>query len=219
MPIGKPVKVLVLLAALAGCGAPPPPGTSSNGSGGGSGYVPNPSGSPSTSTPQSELKGTVGGTSLQVKEAFFFPYVANGTVLGTSLVLSSVSGLCDELRAGRMFSNVTVASVTFFEKSSTGYLSEAHVGTWSVITPQNPPAGQWAYGKFSTTDSTCQPVKEVGATSGFVSIDSYDKAVKRQSTGTFDITWGADRTTGTFTAAYCDLPNGLASNTTCSPQR
>ncbi len=171
-----------------------------------------------TPTADNTFVGTVGGRSLVVKEAFFYPYKYNGSVVGETLILSNVAGLCNEVRAGRMFPNITLVAMTSFYVDSTGSVQDANEGTFVVTANGNPTLGNWSYTAFTTTDASCATATTTTGSSGYVAFDVLDRFSSKLASGTFDITWGADRTTGKFKATLCDLPNNIPSALTCTQQ-
>lgn len=158
------------------------------------------------------FNGTVDGKSLSVEDAVFAPIKSNnGDTVGVALALSDVPDMCAQIKANREPKGATVASFLLLRVGSDGNGLAPDVGEFKVTDSfEHTPQGNFAFGGFSKSDANCN--NEIAndhssAKSGVVKVDALELKKDGSLTGTFDVTFGtqADKVTGSFNAAFCDV--------------
>jgi hypothetical protein len=165
------------------------------------------------------FNGKVGGTELQVVEALFFPYKENGAVTGASVIMSNKPKLCDSLKGNRVPKNSVYMVASVGRYTAAGAVAP-DVGDYTVTTAAVTQPGNYAAAIFASLDANCNSLLNISSSvgqSGLVKVQSYKAEQGGSMSGTFDITFGtqSDKTSGSFTAQYCDLTNNFPSNANC----
>jgi len=159
--------------------------------------------SPESGSSGNSATGTVGGVPLAPQDAFFNSDhqgpSANGKA-NTILGFTSFGGACTELYTDTHVPRSS-AVITMYLIASGGPVTAAGTFTFAGGTP--PSTGNVFSGAtFGATDGACGETS-VAATAGTVTITSASSA---HLAGTFDITFGADHVSGTFSAGQCVIP-------------
>ena len=166
------------------------------------------SGSPSPAPgPAGSADGSVGGASLDVQDAIF----VNGATVGTGVVLTSYPGACDAIYASK--------HVPHGSRSVSLQLVAADAAgsgpVWKPVTFALGPASaktNWFGAELTSVDGSCNDTS-TAATGGTVTITAVSAS---QISGTYDLTFGSDELTGSFTAASCAAPDASSGDPTCS---
>jgi hypothetical protein len=148
-----------------------------------------------------------GGASLDVQDAFF----ANGVTTGTAVGVVSFADACATLYTSKRVpkgSGGLSLQLISYASGSAGPVTAP--GTFTLIGVQ---PGADAFGaEWTFVDAPCTDTT-VSATGGTVSVTA---ASGSQHTGTFDLTFGSDHLTGSFSASDCAAAASSQGNPTCS---
>ena len=170
--------------------------------------------------PGGTFTGKVGGKELSVQDALFFPYKANGAVVGATIILADKPNVCTSLKSNRVPKNSAFVAMTLFRVTSNGSVVPPDTGDYTVTSTASPGVGNFAYTEFNSLDSNCVnllPDTATGGVSGLVKVATYKPEVNGGMSGSFDMTFGSqnDKGSGSFNAAYCDLANNFPSAPNC----
>ena len=166
---------------------------------------------PSTGTTSSaagSATGTVGGVSLGVQDAFF----ANGVTTGTVVGVTSFSGACETLYSSKRYPRSSVGlSLQLIAYEGGGPAGPVTApGTFALLGTS---VGGDTFGaSWDSVDGSCGDTT-TQATGGTVTVTAVTAS---QLTGTFDLTFGGDHVTGSFSATDCAAAAGSQGNPTCS---
>lgn len=153
-----------------------------------------------------EVEGTVHGVGLEVEDAALLTIVgADGGVQGLSVSLTSVAGLCEDLRAGRQRRGFTGLTLSLVEYSAVPEALPPSEGDYEVLAGAPRRSGRFASARFVKTDERCVPDVSEAGTAGTVTLTGLDE---RRATGELDVNFGeAGRLSGHFNAERCELPS------------
>src|SRR5215472_6457143 len=162
------------------------------------------------------VSGTIGGNSLKAGDAVSAignASVNGATLTGAVVVLSNSAGLCSSAAAGKEPKSsqfMTFVMGEMFYALTTGYTPPAV--SYTIWPGTGAPTTNWAFAKYAQTDANCNQVQFTVATSGTVTVTSMSNG---DVSGNFDITFGGDRVTGSFSAKNCDTLIAVLENSTC----
>jgi len=153
------------------------------------------------------VNGTIQGQTLSAQDALLLTNnttVGGTTVYGLGVSIMNISNACSTAQAD-ISSNkdpANAASLTI----GIGSTSPIAAGTFNITSASSPAADAI----FVKTDSSCHSTIDGGAaqaTSGTVTLSSVSAS---SASGTFDLTFGSDHVTGSFSASSCTLtfPDG-----------
>lgn len=137
------------------------------------------------------VNGTINGMTM-VPAAALFTNGPGGS--GTSVTLVNVPGFCDSTAKGLLPKNLETFRIAFSpEVKAAGTFALDNISVSAV----------WAI-----DDATCNQTSTASATAGAVVVTGLSSA---NISGTFDLMFGADHVTGSFSASYCapSFPSGL----------
>jgi hypothetical protein len=125
-----------------------------------------------------------------------------GEALGAQILILDSAGACADLQADSFPPNTTYLNLGVFTNDATGAYVPPGPGDYPV---KEATTGNSSTATFAIDDATCQPGYEQGgnATGGNVHIASIDLADGGGVSGSFDLTFGSDRLSGSFNAAAC----------------
>jgi hypothetical protein len=135
----------------------------------------------------------------------------------TVLFTNHADATCATVRAG-IAQNQDVEFANFAYLAVTVTVANGNVtpGTYPIVSPQS--NGTGAQGVFSTTTATCAQALDIAATSGTVTLTTFDGA---SVAGTFDVTFGAQGSaSGSFDQSICTVDAGTVTSapaTVCRP--
>ena len=164
------------------------------------------------------FNGTVGSKSLNVADAVFFPWRTNGALVAVTLMMTDKPNICNTLKANRIPKSANYMSLTVFRSNAQGTQLAPDTGDYTITTLATPPAGNFAYGDFGALDANCTNQltdAQSVANSGLIKITNFKAEASGAMAGNFDITFGTDKTTGTFNAPFCDLTSNFPANPSC----
>jgi hypothetical protein len=160
---------------------------------------------PTTTAPAT---GTVAGIALEAHDAFFVnSSVTTGTVVG----ITSFSGACETLYTNdRLPGSSAVLSLQLVSYTDGGAAGPVTApGTFSLL----PSLGTNEFGaEWTSVDASCVDTT-ISATGGSVTVTDVSAS---ELTGSFDLTFGADHITGSFSASECPAAGTPHSDPTCS---
>jgi hypothetical protein len=153
-------------------------------------------------------QGTVRGVALGVQDAFFSNEVATGTVLG----VTSFPGACEAIYTNKHYPHGSAAlSIQLVAYPSGGTAGPVTApGTFTLLGTSLD--GNSFGAAWTSVDASCNPTS-VQATGGTIDLT---EVTASQLEGTFDLTFGADHLTGSFTASNCAAAASAQGNPTCS---
>ena len=153
--------------------------------------------------------GTVRGVALGVQDAFFSNEVATGTVLG----VTSFPGACEALYTNMHYPHGSAGLSIQLIAYPSGGGTAGPVTAPGTFTLLGSTIGGNSFGAaWTSVDASCNPTS-VQATGGTIDLT---EVTASQLKGTFDLTFGADHLTGSFTASDCAAAAGAQGNPTCS---
>lgn len=144
---------------------------------------------------------------------------ATGTVSGVSVPTTDVVGLIEPAGGGFTLAGVAYTNVGdtcgIIQREASGGPEPANTVVLSLtvqVAGSSVPAGTYSingqpglFADFVTTDANCQTHLHPNPTSGSVTFTTISSSMVA---GTFDVTFGTDRVTGTFSAPVCNVPQG-----------
>lgn len=175
-----------------------------------------------------EVKGTVGGQTLDVKEAVFMT-VPVGIGANFQLVyLSDRDGLCETLKTlnTKVPRDATILELLMLNVDADGEVGSAGVGTYSIVDPSTDTsalAGRLALGNFIKTGPQCESVlsgEQGTAMDGAIELSELESGDDGFAEGRFDMQFGpgaTERLEGDFKARPCELPASFFEEPTSSP--
>ncbi|MBK7860791.1 MAG: hypothetical protein IPJ65_19755 [Archangiaceae bacterium] len=163
--------------------------------------------------PANAVHGTIDGHALAVEDAILFVQKdTSGKILGTAVILSDQPALCSTFKANRFPRSSTFLSMGLARRNGTEVLLTPEAGEYTV---SNTFATQGSVGTafFGRLDANCVnavPFQTALAKSGLVTLQQISFDSNGGAGGTFDLSFGSDRVTGSFSVPYCE---GLAPTT------
>lgn len=162
------------------------------------------------------VTGTVAGNTLTVRDAIYAT-ATDGQDTVALIELSSMSGVCELAKAGKVSKNEIGLQITLAQVDSQGHLQAPSAGTYLVGDDITTSTAQQAGALFLKNDSSCQDTIDLStgdAVAGKVVITRVDA---NGAEGTFDITVGnqADHLTGSFNAATCAISSTTSQTPIC----
>lgn len=155
------------------------------------------------------MTGTVKGAGLAPKEAVFTTISILGSNPMLMMFMGDQQGLCDKLKANQTPKNMTGLMFLMAVKNSSGMFDPLKTGKYTVSNMATA-NGNVAVASFDKQDASCMSTLggEVAATSGTVDLTSYNvssggSGSSGSAAGTFDMNFGTDHATGSFSASYC----------------
>jgi len=148
----------------------------------------------SSSSGSGSVDGTVGGTSLSVSDAVVYSVTSS-----TAIAVVSTSGMCDYFDKGEFPKNITALVMYVSPPVTTP-------GTFQVGSPGAVEA------TWSVYDASCNATP-TNATAGSVTLTAVTPA---RITGTFDLNFGTDHVSGSFSAASCAATADASAPSTCT---
>lgn len=147
-------------------------------------------------------KGSVAGQTLSPKSAASATYVKDGDFF--LFVLSNQTDYCGAIKAGQTHANHRSLVVILYAAAAEGQSSQAlGTGTYTISSeaPTNP--GLYANAAFNASDASCEGILsgDAGAaTSGTITLAG---VTSKGLTGTYNLKFGNDTLTGSFSAPDC----------------
>lgn len=164
------------------------------------------------------FNGTVGGIGLAPADTIVYPEKdTNSKTVGLFVMMADKGGLCNTLKANRMPKSATGMMLTLFNVSEKLELLAPDVGEYTVVQGAQSKAGRYAWASFNRTDANCTDTlsSSTGSgKSGLVKITALNASTNGNGSGSFDITFGTDHVTGTFSGSYCDMAK-IPNNPSC----
>lgn len=156
------------------------------------------------------IEGTVDGINLVPKDAIFLKTNNQRDIV---FVMSDTENLCANLKANRLPKNQTLLTIYLDRRNGDDEQVAADVGEYTVGSSSK--SLQFlALAYVTTSDSKCAPTglwdNRFGQ-SGLVKVQELSAKPNGRMTGTFDITFGTqkDKTKGSFSATFCDIPSDM----------
>ena len=166
------------------------------------------------------VNGTVKGAGLTPAEAVFVT-VGGMPGMGSNPMLvafmSDQAGLCDKLKANQSFKGATAYQFMLHVLNTTGELAPLKLERYTITTTPATATGNVAQASFNKLDSTCASTVAgpVPATAGSIELTSFSvnmasggASATGAASADFDLTFGTDRVTGSFSARYCEATLG-----------
>lgn len=165
------------------------------------------------------MTGTVRGTSLAPKEAIFTTLSVMGTNPMLVMFMADQQGLCEKLKANQNPKNMTALMFMMAVKNASGALDPLKTGKYTIAESATA-TGNIAAVAFDKQDESCTSTLggSVSATTGTVDLTSYNvssggSGSSGSAAGTFDVNFGTDQATGSFSASYCEITMSGGSST------
>jgi hypothetical protein len=161
---------------------------------------------------QATVNGSVQGFTLNAGGAI------NESTFGTGIAIGMSPNLCTELTQSNIPSNDTFLYLNLFQTGASGTPIIPTMGTFAATLAYNepdagpaPPNTQWVVAAFSADGAAaCETDALAYASGGSVELTSF--ALGSTATGSFNLSFGSDSLSGTFTAPFCST---FGSNSPC----
>jgi hypothetical protein len=164
------------------------------------------------------VSGTVSGISLGVADTLFYVEKDTaGKTIAFDVILADKGSVCTTLKANRLPKSSTSITLGLFRLAEDLTFLAPDIGDFTVIDSTPTKAGNWAIASFSHLDANCTNTLSKSASSGksgLVKVTGVNAANNGSIAGTFDVSFGSDRVTGSFSGAYCDLAS-VPNNPSC----
>jgi hypothetical protein len=195
MRIQRGVLAAAALALLGACG-------------GGSGQTYNLTGSGS-------MTGTISSQPMTVSDAVSNTVSQTGGSAG-AMIISSAANQCQLINARRTLKSGSALAIVFgIQSGNTVAVPTPGIYTVHTLETINGFQGMVAAVQFAVNDATCTtttgPVEATGGTLTVTRVDATGY------TGSFDLTFGSDHVTGTFSTGTCSALGTVTSGFTCPP--
>lgn len=157
------------------------------------------------------FSGTVAGNGLSVQDAIFMAMKdSNGAVMAVMMAMSDVPDMCTVMKANKSPKSATSVAFVLMDMNSDLTFAVPAAGDYPIPTTPPTSGGKFAGGVFQKMDDTCTgTIADTSGTaeSGTVTVSSIKIEEGGTMSGSFDATFGtSDKGTGSFNAAYCDIP-------------
>lgn len=162
----------------------------------------------STST---SVQGSVGGTTLDAKEAFYFymaPY-SSGDVAILTFGVSDRLGTCALMKQGQMPANAVVAFVQI-PRDSDGPLPVGDYPYAPTLVDSGTLPNSFDFGGFQALDGSCKIIQQVEASGGDLNVLNFTAGASSDATLNLTFPNGNDHLGGSLHAKYCDLPQTVS---------
>lgn len=156
------------------------------------------------------VQGTVSGIGLSVADTLFYPVKDAGKTTNLVVLIGDKANLCTTLKANRIPRSATAMQFVFYRWADDVSTQLApDVGEYTVVPfgTNITRGGNYATAEFIHNDANCTNTISDNAAegkSGLIKLAAVNAAINGSATGSFDVTFGSDRVTGTFSGAYCD---------------
>jgi hypothetical protein len=152
------------------------------------------------------VSGTIQGATVPASDVVGLYYVAtfDGGVsqAQAGVIVTNVANACGVLQAHGNPPNATSLELVV---SALG--SSVATGNYAIV-----PQGYGASASYATVDGNCNPSFVDGATGGSITLTTVSGST---IAGTFDLTFGSDHLTGSFSAPICTYSAGDGGTSTC----
>jgi len=164
------------------------------------------------------VSGTVSGISLGVADTLFYVQKdTDGKTIAFNTIIADKGNVCTTLKANRQPKSATFMQMILFRWADDGKNLAPDVGEYTVVDTTPTKGGNWAYATFNHSDANCTNTLAASASSGksgLIKVTGVNAANNGSISGTFDISFGSDKVTGSFNGAYCDLAT-VPNNPSC----
>jgi hypothetical protein len=155
--------------------------------------------------PGNSVHGSVGGNSLAAVDAISLTYPVTSTETGAVVLVSDKGNLCQTLKAGHQPASWTLLELIVIKLDTATSTASLTPGTYAYVGQPTQP-GSYSAGAFMKSDATCKATSSTTTTTaGTVTLTTANLAPSGRLTGSFDLTLGADKITGSFDAPFCDV--------------
>jgi len=146
------------------------------------------------------VNGNIGGESMGAQDA-----VSNVTTQGADsqgfIFITNAPATCSKLQANQQPKNAKALGIGVANVTASNFSAPTGTGTFTVYPSSSVGLGNAAVVEYVATNATCQPIADIEATSGTVTLTRVDN---NGYAGSFDITFSdGSHVTGNFTASRC----------------
>ena len=149
------------------------------------------------------VNGNIAGQAMGAQDAVSNVISGGGDSQGF-LLITNAANTCTKLTANQQPKNAKAIGIGLANVTQTGFTAPTATGDYTVYSSANigTATGNAALGQYVATDAVCNPVAQIEATSGKVTLTRIDA---NGYAGSLDITFSdGSHVTGNFTANRCN---------------